>query len=135
LDFNGGIKVCDFGMARLRQHTYVSTQNIAGSPSWMAPEVLRGDDFDCSSDVYAFGVIMWEVLTCEIPWVDKSMAQLVGLVGFQRAQLEVPKRLPNGCPPDYVSVMQQCWADPPQRPTFSGLWKLLDNMIVADAVD
>ena len=91
LDTQGTVKLCDFGMARTREHTYIATQHIAGSPSWMAPEVLRGDDFNDQSDVYAFGVILWELMTLKVPWPDKNMAQLVGLVGFAGARLDLPE--------------------------------------------
>jgi serine/threonine protein kinase len=118
LDHNHCVKLCDFGMARLREHTYIATQHISGSPSWMAPEVLRGDDFDDKSDVYAFGVIMWELMMRRIPWPDKNMAQLVGLVGFAGHRLEIPSPLPEGCPKGFVPLMQQCWAAAPERPPF-----------------
>jgi serine/threonine protein kinase len=129
LDQNSCVKLCDFGMARLREHTYIATQHISGSPSWMAPEVLRGDDFDDKSDVYAFGVIMWELIMRKIPWPDKNMAQLVGLVGFAGYRLEIPSPLPEGIHPRYVQLMQQCWGDAAARPSFKAVKNSIDAMI------
>lgn len=129
VDQNGNVKLCDFGMARTKEHTYIATKHIAGSPSWMAPEVLRGDDFNEHSDVYSFGVILWELLVRKIPWADKTMAQLVGLVGFAGHRLEIPAVIPDGCPPNYVLLIKQCWAIAPDRPTFKQIRVLLDAML------
>jgi hypothetical protein len=130
LDSTGTVKLCDFGIARLREHTFVMTQHIAGSPSWMAPEVLRGDDFGPSSDVYSFGVVLWELLTRQVPWPNKNMAQLVGLVGFAGATLELPARPPEGCPPQFLEIIRSCFAKPDQRPTFRALREQLDSLLV-----
>lgn len=129
LDQSGCVKLCDFGMARTKEHTYIATKHISGSPSWMAPEVLRGDDFNELSDIYAFGVVMWELLTRKVPWSDKTMAQLVGLVGFAGHRLEVPNPVEPGCPAGYVALMQQCWLAPDARPKFKQIRALLDGML------
>lgn len=135
LDFNGTVKLCDFGMARLREHTYIATQHISGSPSWMAPEVLRGDDFDDKSDVYAFGVIMWELMMRRIPWPDKNMAQLVGLVGFGGHRLEIPSSPPDGAPKGYCALMRECFLDAPSRPPFKLIRTQLDAMIASGEME
>lgn len=158
-DAHGNVKLCDFGMARTREHTYVATQHISGTPSWCSPEVLRGDDFNEQSDIYSFGVICWELMTLRMPWPDKNMAQLVGLVGFAGARLELPdvgggneeKRaavaaaaasgiptrvggggtipLPEGCPPSFVTLIRACWEPAPDRPPFKTIKALLDGML------
>ena len=40
----------------------------------MAPEILRGEKYEEASDVYSFGVILWEMLTCQIPYEGRSFA-------------------------------------------------------------
>ena len=89
------VRLCDFGMARTKEHTNIHTQHIAGSPGWMAPEVLRGDDFNDRSDVYSFGVVLWELLMRRVPWGGKKMPQLVGKVGFSGAQLPGVLAIPH----------------------------------------
>ena len=37
---------------------------------WLAPEVLAGKSYDCASDVYSFGMILWEMLTWQVPWEE-----------------------------------------------------------------
>ena len=130
LDTQGNVKLCDFGMARVREHTYITTQHIAGSPSWMAPEVLRGDDFNDQSDIYSFGVVLWEIVTMKVPWPDKTMAQLVGLIGFSGNKLPIPssEKVP-GCPVALLSIIEACFAPPAERPPFRTLRTLLENVV------
>ncbi|KAF8006832.1 hypothetical protein BT93_K0982 [Corymbia citriodora subsp. variegata] len=52
------VKVCDFGLSRLKPRTFLSSKSAAGTPEWMAPEVLRDEPSNEKSDVYSFGVIL-----------------------------------------------------------------------------
>eukprot|EP00992_Anisonema_acinus_P009446 TRINITY_DN5665_c0_g1_i2.p1 TRINITY_DN5665_c0_g1~~TRINITY_DN5665_c0_g1_i2.p1 ORF type:complete len:233 (+),score=42.60 TRINITY_DN5665_c0_g1_i2:1017-1715(+) len=122
------VKLCDFGMSRTKQHTRIVTKQGGGSAMWMAPECLRGEPFAESSDVYSFGVVMWEILTRQIPWEDKEMVQLVGLVGFRNQTLEVPQHVP-GCPAEFIEIMRTCWeAEPVDRPSFDTLVPRLEDL-------
>ena len=47
----------------------------------MAPEILKGGKYECPSDVYSFGILMWEMMTSHIPYKDYSTAQIIGMVG------------------------------------------------------
>jgi eukaryotic-like serine/threonine-protein kinase len=62
-------KVLDFGLAKLEQRQAPSTmtdkQQIVGTPYFMSPEQIRGDDVDTRSDIYSFGALMFEVLTAQ----------------------------------------------------------------------
>ncbi|PNX88477.1 serine/threonine-protein kinase CTR1-like protein, partial [Trifolium pratense] len=66
--FYKGIKVCDFGLSRLKANTFLSSKSAAGTPESMAPEVLRDEPSNEKSDIYSFGVIMWELATLQQPW-------------------------------------------------------------------
>lgn len=62
VDENFTVKICDFGLARIKENTFVQTINgCAGTPNWMAPEVLRNEKFTEKADVFSMGVILWEV--------------------------------------------------------------------------
>ena len=50
---NWTVQVADFGLSKVKEHTFVSTTSTAGSPAWMAPEVLRGEHFTHKCDVYS----------------------------------------------------------------------------------
>ncbi|XP_073126545.1 serine/threonine-protein kinase CTR1-like isoform X2 [Henckelia pumila] len=73
------VKVCDFGLSRLKANTFLSSKSAAGTPEWMAPEVLRDEPSNEKSDVYSFGVILWELATLQQPWGNLNPAQLLVL--------------------------------------------------------
>ncbi|KAG0448987.1 hypothetical protein HPP92_027562 [Vanilla planifolia] len=76
-------KVGDFGLSRLKHETYLTTKTGKGTPQWMAPEVLRNEPSDEKSDVYSYGVILWELVTEKIPWDNLNSMQM----GFDRRKL------------------------------------------------
>ena len=55
------VKICDFGLSRLKDASKVNTLRTAGTLLYIAPEVHRGETFDERSDVYSFAVLLWEV--------------------------------------------------------------------------
>nr|APP89574.1 mitogen-activated protein kinase kinase kinase 1 [Neoporphyra haitanensis] len=124
------VKITDFGLSRLRVATYVNT-GPGGTPEWMAPELLRQDPFDEQSDVFSFGVILWELVMCEKPWRDDHPMQVVFKVGSRNEKLELPPADP-GCPPALQQLRQLigvCFADvPDKRPRFSELVQTLGTL-------
>ncbi|GLC65734.1 hypothetical protein PLESTF_000334100 [Pleodorina starrii] len=118
------VKIADFGLSRVRQRTYVSSGAAAGSPEWMAPEVLRCDHYAEAADVYSYGVILWELLTGQAPWADLNAMQVVGAVGFAR------RSLPDPAEGDAV-LLRLCKAcrafEPSQRPTFAQVVESLES--------
>ncbi|XP_056177031.1 probable serine/threonine-protein kinase SIS8 [Syzygium oleosum] len=118
VDKNWAVKVCDFGLSRMKHHTFLSSKSTAGTPEWMAPEVLRNEPANEKCDVYSFGVILWELATLSIPWKGLNSMQVVGAVGFQNRRLEIPEELD----PTVAQIMQECWqTEPHLRPTFTQL--------------
>ncbi|KAM1894727.1 hypothetical protein ACFX13_043598 [Malus domestica] len=118
VDKNWNVKVCDFGLSRTKHHTYLSSKSTAGTPEWMAPEVLRNEPANEKCDVYSFGVILWELATCCIPWKGLNPMQVVGAVGFQNRRLEIPEDID----PVVAEIIRDCWQiEPNLRPSFSQL--------------
>jgi serine/threonine protein kinase len=66
------VKICDFGLARYQDKFHRENYGQVGTPHWMAPEILRGEQYTAASDVYSFGVILWELITGEIPHKGRS---------------------------------------------------------------
>ncbi|MCD7456362.1 Serine/threonine-protein kinase edr1 [Datura stramonium] len=118
VDKNWNVKVCDFGLSRLKHNTFLSSKSTAGTPEWMAPEVLRNEPSNEKCDVYSFGVILWELATLRLPWSGMNPMQVVGAVGFQNKRLEIPKELD----PIVARIIWECWqTDPSLRPSFAQL--------------
>ncbi|KAH8497437.1 hypothetical protein H0E87_019920 [Populus deltoides] len=87
------VKICDFGLSRSKVKTYISSTNAAGTPEWMAPEVLRNEQSNEKSDVYSFGVVLWELMTLQHPWRNLKQAQIIAAVGFMGGRLEIPSNV------------------------------------------
>jgi len=79
LDADGVLKVMDFGVARLVEHTTVLTQAgmVVGTPSYMSPEQLLAEDVDGRSDLYSAGVVLYECLTGRLPFEAKTPVSLI----------------------------------------------------------
>ncbi|XP_062223706.1 probable serine/threonine-protein kinase SIS8 isoform X2 [Phragmites australis] len=133
VDKNWVVKVSDFGMSRLKHHTFLSSKSTAGTPEWMAPEVLRNELSNEKCDVYSFGVILWELATLRVPWSGLNPMQVVGAVGFQNRRLDIPKEVD----PQVASIISSCWEnDPSKRPSFSQLLsplKQLQRLVVTES--
>ncbi|KAI3913497.1 hypothetical protein MKW98_003976 [Papaver atlanticum] len=109
------VKVGDFGLSRLKHATYLTTSTGNGTPQWMAPEVIRNEPADEKSDVFSFGVVLWELSTLKIPWSDLNSMQVIAAVGFMDQRNEIPK----DTDPLWASLIERCWhSDPKCRPTF-----------------
>ncbi|WOL03259.1 3-phosphoinositide-dependent protein kinase B-like [Canna indica] len=118
VDKNWTVKVGDFGLSRLKNETYLTTKTGKGTPQWMAPEVLRSEPSDEKSDVYSYGVILWELVTEKIPWYNLNAMQVIAAVGFMNQRLDLPENLD----PQWVSIIESCWhSEPKSRPTFQQL--------------
>ncbi|EOA19935.1 hypothetical protein CARUB_v10000185mg [Capsella rubella] len=122
VDKNWVVKVCDFGLSRMKHHTYLSSKSTAGTPEWMAPEVLRNEPANEKCDVYSFGVILWELATSRVPWKGLNPMQVVGAVGFQNRRLEIP----DDIDPTVAQIIRECWqTEPHLRPSFTQLMRSL----------
>ncbi|XP_062091876.1 serine/threonine-protein kinase CTR1-like [Humulus lupulus] len=120
------VKVCDFGLSRSKANTFLSSKTAAGTPEWMAPEVLRAELSNEKSDVYSFGVILWELMTLQQPWSNLKQLEVVGEVGFKNKRLEIPTNVH----PQVATLIEICWASELwQRPSFSYIMEALQQLI------
>ncbi|CAJ1079399.1 mitogen-activated protein kinase kinase kinase 20 [Xyrichtys novacula] len=117
------LKICDFGASKFLTHT--THMSLVGTFPWMAPEVIQSLPVSETCDTFSYGVVLWEMLTREIPFK--------GLEGLQVAWLVVEKNerltIPSGCPASFAQLMTSCWAtEPKERPMFKQILSTLDSM-------
>ena len=76
---SGTIKVSDFGIAKLKDQTsdLTMTGSVVGSPHYLSPEQIRGDDLDGRSDIFSLGVLFYEVLSRRRPFEGETLTTLV----------------------------------------------------------
>ncbi|XP_051577823.1 ephrin type-B receptor 5-like isoform X1 [Myxocyprinus asiaticus] len=125
-------KVCDFGLSRLMRGldhnmpTYTASLGSKIPVRWTAPEAFQHRKFSSASDVWSFGILMWEVMSYgERPYWDMSNQEVMKAV---TDQYRLPA--PNGCPPALHGLMLQCWqANRQDRPGFDSLLSSLDRLI------
>jgi hypothetical protein len=122
-------KVSDFGMAReMGEEAYEAyTEAKVGPLKWMAPEQLEKQKYSSASDMFAFGVLLFEIFAQEVPWKGiAGTAAVISVVSGKRM------KFPRSAPADVSLLAEQCWrATASLRPTAESaqatLAELLDN--------
>uniref|UniRef100_A0A7S1Y4G3 Guanylate cyclase n=1 Tax=Grammatophora oceanica TaxID=210454 RepID=A0A7S1Y4G3_9STRA len=108
-------KVADFGLSQKK------SVGATGTPLWMAPELLRGESENTSaSDVYSFGIILYEVYSRKDPYEGEDHLEVLKLVCDPNVNKRPP--IPQGSPSEIASLMSDCLVESPgARPTFEEL--------------
>lgn len=119
---NNVVKVSDFGTSR--EWNEISTiMSFAGTVAWMAPEVIRNEPCSEKVDVWSFGVVLWELLTREIPYKNVDSSAIIWGVGNGSMFLPIP----TTCPIEIQLLIKQCWdSKPKNRPSFKIMLAQLD---------
>jgi len=91
IDDNWKIKIGDFGLSRFFSlEDNEESKGRIGTPHWMAPEVLKGEKYEHSADIFSFGMILWEIISLEIPYYGIDPYQVISLVAEQKRIVTVP---------------------------------------------
>ncbi|KAI3432561.1 hypothetical protein D9Q98_004110 [Chlorella vulgaris] len=131
VDEHWRLKVADFNLSKIlstaQTGSSVNTAGGANNPIWLAPEIVEGGQATAESDVFSFGLVMFELLTWQLPWGNAPhyrIAQMV--IGGTRPQVPAREALPGPDLPDahsfeaYCNLMRECYAQvPTDRPTIS----------------
>ncbi|XP_055901915.1 fibroblast growth factor receptor homolog 1-like isoform X2 [Eupeodes corollae] len=125
------IKIADFGLARDIQDTDYYRKNTNGRLpiKWMAPESLQEKFYDTQSDVWSYGVLLWEIMTYgEQPYPQIMSAEELYSYLMSGQRMEKPQR----CSLNIYMLMRQCWHfDANARPTFTEIVENLDKILLA----
>jgi serine/threonine protein kinase len=120
-------KICDFGAAIQRLSTTTdSAATLQYTLHYSAPEILKGTAANPRTDIYAFGIILYELLTCKAPFKGVNASLLRDLILKEGLRPEVPDPQTSEFPPAFFDLMQQCWhPDPVMRPTAEAAHRFL----------
>ncbi|OHS92943.1 TKL family protein kinase [Tritrichomonas foetus] len=122
LDENYLPKICDFGLSRFTDEEEKQMTADIGTPHWMAPELFESTAYSNKIDVYAFGMLMWEMLTETAPFKDLNAVQ----IAFKVTRESLRPEFPPATPRPLRSFISKCWhQDPAKRPTFSQIYRAL----------
>ncbi|XP_034545156.1 macrophage colony-stimulating factor 1 receptor [Notolabrus celidotus] len=122
-------KICDFGLARdiMNDSNYVVKGNARLPVKWMAPESIFECVYTVQSDVWSYGILLWEIFSLgKSPYpsiaVDSRFYKMVKR-GYQMSQ-------PDFAPPEIYMIMKMCWnLEPTQRPTFSKVSQMIERLL------
>ncbi|EDQ89903.1 uncharacterized protein MONBRDRAFT_24816 [Monosiga brevicollis MX1] len=108
------LKISDFGTST-DMPAKSTKMSFTGTCAWMAPELLRGEKSSGKVDVYSFAVVLWELLSGEVPYKGVDVGAIIWGVGSGRLQLPVPEGTPDG----FSLLLKQCWnKEGKHRPSF-----------------
>uniref|UniRef100_A0A3Q2TBM6 receptor protein-tyrosine kinase n=1 Tax=Fundulus heteroclitus TaxID=8078 RepID=A0A3Q2TBM6_FUNHE len=122
-------KICDFGLARdiMNDSNYVVKGNARLPVKWMAPESIFDCVYTVQSDVWSYGILLWEIFSLgQSPYpsmaVDSRFYKMVKR-GYQMSQ-------PDFAPLEMYAIMKMCWnLEPTSRPTFSKIGQMIEKLL------
>ncbi|CAL5346186.1 unnamed protein product [Camellia sinensis] len=112
VDKHWTVKICDFGLSRVLTTRPMRDASSAGTPEWMAPELIHNEPFTEKCDIFSLGVIIWELCTLNRPWEGIPSVQVVYAVANDGLRLEIPEG-PLG------KLIADCWSEPDERPSWT----------------
>ncbi|XP_004241510.1 serine/threonine-protein kinase 52 [Solanum lycopersicum] len=123
LDKTRTVKIADFGVARVEASNPNDMTGETGTLGYMAPEVLNGNPYNRKCDVYSFGICLWEIYCCDMPYPDLSFSEVTSAVVRQNLRPEIPRC----CPSSLANVMKRCWdANPDKRPEMDEVVSMIE---------
>ena len=109
---DGTVKVADFGVARIESSTLTQVGTVLGSPSYMSPEQFMGQTVDGRSDIYSAGVVLYQLLTAEIPFTGAFTTIMHRVLNDQAPP---PSALNVQVPQGFDAVLRKAMAKRPDE--------------------
>ncbi|OII73671.1 protein kinase [Cryptosporidium ubiquitum] len=134
LSGNFNVKIGDFGLSTLMESPLETRKMLGcvGTHHWMAPEILRGEGFTRSADVYSFGIILWEMITKKIPHEDLNINHIVASVGYGHKKLIIPENTPSVI----KTIIKKTWRrNVRNRPNFKQLTNIFEQLYQSSILD
>lgn len=129
---NQVVKVADFGLSLVKDQSKQEAEEmkkIRGSPAFMSPEALLGKELTPKTDVYSFGMILWELLTGGSPYESLQIESFEELID-EICTKGTRERIPKDCPVALRNLILACWkSEPSARPPFLSIIQQLDDAI------
>ncbi|XP_004593535.2 tyrosine-protein kinase ABL1 isoform X1 [Ochotona princeps] len=126
------VKVADFGLSRLMTgDTYTAHAGAKFPIKWTAPESLAYNKFSIKSDVWAFGVLLWEIATYGMsPYPGIDLSQV-----YELLEKDYRMERPEGCPEKVYGLMRACWQwNPSDRPSFAEIHQAFETMFQESSI-
>ncbi|XP_072041655.1 uncharacterized protein [Amphiura filiformis] len=123
------LKLTDFGIAKNLENTMSNATQSASYP-WMAPELMRDMKLSPTYDVHSYGVVVWELLTLQVPFEGMEPQVVVMRIC---AHNERPP-IPPDCPQTIADLLRKCWeADWRKRPSIDDILSAISDTLAAAA--
>ena len=124
LDNSHNVKICDFGLARFKTELNKGSMQFSGTPSYMAPELFRKQAYDEKVDVFAFGTVLWEIMSREVPYDGLEPAGIREKILGGNYKLDMPIPVSR----KYSTLIEECRSSEPRsRPSFAEILERLSN--------
>eukprot|EP01123_Difflugia_compressa_P016234 TRINITY_DN989_c1_g1_i1.p1 TRINITY_DN989_c1_g1~~TRINITY_DN989_c1_g1_i1.p1 ORF type:complete len:607 (-),score=129.29 TRINITY_DN989_c1_g1_i1:50-1618(-) len=144
LDSNGHAKIIDFGLSEVQKHKEMENRQFAGSASWMSPEMLVGRNYTEKIDVYAYSIILWQIVTSSPDVYDitryQGMSQASAIQKFIHdiVDLKMRPEIPSSfrtANETITSVIENAWdMDPSSRPSFTQIIDILTSTLLTSVL-
>jgi len=106
---DGRAKIMDFGLARIKEGSRISERvNIGGTAAYMSPEQAAGDETDYRTDIWSFGVVLYEMLTGELPF--KGEYDQAVIYSILNEDIPLPSSIKKNIPPEFDSLLKKLLA-------------------------
>lgn len=126
IDKDNHARLCDFGFSRHWSDTSPMNSSI-GTPHWMAPEILLKGSYTNKVDVYAYGIVLWEIATGKLPYNNLEPRKIIELVVNKNIRPEMPSNIST----ELIQLIEACWDRKPElRPSFDNIIKAFKSKLI-----
>ncbi|XP_072019772.1 uncharacterized protein [Amphiura filiformis] len=108
---NNMLKLADFGLSKKEVGVTLSNASLSATPAYMAPELYKEYILSPTYDIFALAVVLWELLTRQVPFKGKENINIMYRVCIENERLPIPP----DCPQILANLMKQCWVTERQK--------------------